>query len=40
VTSNDNLLRRRLAEKARQVVFDFGEGDLFHSGIPCCSSHS
>ena len=40
VTCDNNLLGCCLAEEARQVVFDFGEGDLFHSGIPCCSSHS
>ena len=40
VTRNDDFLTFCLAEVARQIVFDFGERNLLHSGFPNCASHA
>jgi hypothetical protein len=39
MTRNDDFLTFRLAEVTRQIVFDFGERNLFHSGFPNCANH-
>jgi hypothetical protein len=36
---DDDLLRLRLPKKPRQIVLDFGERNLLHSGFPNCASH-
>ena len=40
MTSDNDFLTFRLAEVTRQVVFDFGERNLLHSGFPNCANHA
>ena len=36
---DNDLVRRRLSKKPRQIVFDFGQGNFLHSRLANCASH-
>jgi hypothetical protein len=39
VPRDHDFLRLRFAKIAGQIILDFGEENLLHSGLPNCASH-